>query len=150
MTATVTITVDDAQVRALFGRLMEFGENAVVDAGRDIGEYMLRATRARADREAAPDGVPWVPLSPKYAKRKARKRPGAGMLHFDNFMLGSRLAYQTGPDFVDIGTSAKYGATQQFGRGSIPARPWLGASDDDVHELVQILQDHLEAAVSGS
>ncbi|HET8942292.1 MAG TPA: phage virion morphogenesis protein [Rudaea sp.] len=98
--AKITITVDDAQVQAMFARLMAFGEDAVADAGRDIGEYMLRSTRERSAREQSPDGVPWVALSPKYAARKQRKRPGVGLLHFDDFMLGARLSYQARPDFL--------------------------------------------------
>lgn len=151
MTAKVTITVDDAAVQALFGRLVAFGEQPVREAGADIGEYMLRSTRERADRQVSPDGVPWVELTPKYAKRKARKHPGRSMLRFNNFMLGAQLDYQVGPDFVDIGTNALYGAAHQFGRESagIPARPWLGESDADSEELLAILRDHLDAAIAG-
>jgi phage gpG-like protein len=147
--AKITITVDDADVRAMFARLAAFGEAPVKDAGRDIGEYMLRSTRERAVQERAPDGTPWVPLSPRYARRKERLRPGRPMLVFDNFMLGARLSYDPEPTYVDIGTSAVQGASMQFGRGGIPARPWLGASDEDLRELGEILGDHLRAAAEG-
>lgn len=146
---TVTIAVDDAAVRALFGRLAAFGAAPTRATLVDIGEYMLRSTRERTDREESPDGVPWVALSKKYERRKQRLRPGVRMLHFDNFMLGARLSYQVGADYVDIGTSAKYGATHQFGRDGIPARPWLGASAADLAELRQILAAHLQAALDG-
>jgi phage virion morphogenesis protein len=167
--AKITITVDDADVRAMFARLAAFGEAPIKDAGRDIGEYMLRATRERAAQERAPDGTPWVPLSPKYAKWKAKKRPGVKMLKFDAHMLGDMFHPEVGPDYVDIGTNALYGAIHQFGGTvhhaalshirsrrtigahdvTIPARPWLGASDEDLRELGEILGDHLRAAAEG-
>ena len=50
----------------------------------DIGEYLVRATRDRAATEHGPDGTPWPALSPRYAARKARERPGAPMLKFDS------------------------------------------------------------------
>lgn len=147
--ATIKIEVDDAEVRALFGRVAAFGAGPTRETLVDIGEYMVRATRARADLEQEPDGVPWVALSPKYARRKQRLRPGVKMLKFDFHMLGDQFSYQPGPDYVDIGTNAPYGARQQFGGGGIPARPWLGASEADLTELRAILDDHLEEALAG-
>jgi len=40
----------------------------------------------------SPDGTPWAALSPRYAKRKERERPGVPKLKFDNHMLGDRLS----------------------------------------------------------
>ena len=97
-----------------------------------IGEFALRSTRDRAALQIAPDGTPWSPLSPRYARRKERLRPGLPMLMFDNHMLGDQLAWQLdGTDAVLMGTSAPYGARQQRGGGGIPARVWLGLSELD-------------------
>lgn len=96
-----------------------------------IGYYVVRSTRDRAALQISPDGVPWAPLSPRYARRKAKLRPGLPLLKFDNHMLGNQLAWQLDGDSVLVGTNAPYGARQQFGGGGITARPWLGLSELD-------------------
>ena len=89
----------------------------------DIGEYVLRSTRDRAQREISPDGTPWVALSPRYQRWKDRKRPGVPKLKFDFHMLGDQLSSKVAGDSVLVGTNAKYGAIHQFG-GTVdhPAR----------------------------
>ncbi|KAF1009067.1 MAG: hypothetical protein GAK28_00700 [Luteibacter sp.] len=82
---------------------------------QDIGEYLMRATPARAARQVSPDGIPWAPLKPRYAKAKAKVRPGVAMLRFDNHMLGDQLSSQVEGDTLYHGTNAPYGALQQFG-----------------------------------
>lgn len=148
--AGVSITIDDGQVQGLFKRLVHAAGDTD-QALRDIGEYELRATRERAAREESPDGTPWVKLAPRYAARKAKKRGGAPILKFDNHMLGDRLNYQVGDNWVEIGSNVPYGALHQFGGkpgmaagpAAVPARPWLGLSDQDTAEIKQILTDHL-------
>lgn len=155
--STLQITVDDEAARALLRRLVDFGADAMKDAGRDVGEYLLRVTRERGAAERSPDGVPWVALTDRYAARKQRKRGGLPMLHYDGHLLGDRLQYQVGRDWVEIGTDAVYGAIHQFGGkpdmapgpAAIPARPWLGLSDEDTKEVARILQDHLDIALDG-
>ncbi len=81
----------------------------------DIGEYLVRATRARARHQVSPDGTPWAALSPRYAKFKNKKRPGRTILRFDNHMIGDQFTYQVDGDELAVGTNAKYGAIHQFG-----------------------------------
>lgn len=176
--------------RALQKAVDALGGDGVTLLLSDIGEYLLRSTRDRAAAQISPDGTPWAALSPRYAKRKERERPGLPKLKFDNHMLGDRLAHQVEGTMLLVGTSAPYGAIQQFGgtiniaarsqqayfhatkdevlpqfvnkrkanfaqwvtlpayKINIPARPWLGISDADVKEIVQLTQDHLNAALS--
>lgn len=120
---------------------------------QDIGEYLLRATRDRAVGERDPDGRRWRALEPSYARWKAKKRPGVPILKFDHHMLGDQLSWQLdGDTAVLVGTSAIYGAVHHFGSldptRRLPARPWLGVSNDDAEEIVQLTQDHLRAALS--
>ncbi len=143
----ITIDVDTRAARDLFTKLADFGAEPVQLALKSIGEALYNSTRERAAREIGPDGVPWAALSPRYAKRKQRLRPGAPLLKFDNHMLGDEFSYQLGDGYVDIGTDAPYGTRQQFGGGGIPARPFLGASEDDIAEIQQILSERLQAAL---
>jgi phage gpG-like protein len=147
--AGVTITVDDADVQAMFARLETFGAERMQLALRDVGEALYNSMLERASREEGPDGVAWADLSPRYARRKENLRPGVPKLKFDGHLLGDRFSYQVGDGFVDIGTSAIYGARQQFGGGGIPPREFVGFSDDDATEIRTILGEHLEAAIDG-
>jgi phage gpG-like protein len=59
------------------------------------------------------------------------------------------LAYNTSPQSMEMGTNLIQGSTHQFGddeRG-IPARPFLGVSEDDEQMIQDILQDHFEEAL---
>jgi phage gpG-like protein len=44
---------------------------------------------------------------------------------------------------VVIGTNVQYAATHQFGRGKIPARPFLLVHDEDRREAASILLRHI-------
>ena len=109
------------------------------------GEYLLRSTRERSLLEVGPGGERWPALSPRYARKKAKQRPGKKMLHFDEHMLGDRLSYDPGGDALRVGTSALYGAMQQFGP---KPRPWLGLSAADDEELLAITEEHVAGAAT--
>jgi phage virion morphogenesis protein len=149
--ARVIVVVDDRQFQEALSNV----ESVLDGDGRelmleDMGEYMLKSTRDHAALEQDPQGHPWAPLSPRYARRKAKKRPGAPILVLDNHMLGDMLAYQVSKEVLYVGTAAIWGATHEFGRGGIPARPFLGVSETDATELTQIVHDHIQAAIEGS
>lgn len=142
--ARIEITVSvQAASDALGGIETALGPEGLPPLLADIGEYLMRSTRDRADAEESPDGIPWAPLSPRYKRRKERLRPGIGMLHFDNHMLGDRFTYQVASPFLYVGTSVPYGARQQWGGGGIEPREWLGLSADDEAEIPLIVKDHL-------
>ncbi|HET6545712.1 MAG TPA: phage virion morphogenesis protein [Rhodanobacteraceae bacterium] len=153
----VSITVDDAEVQAALTRIAAFGATTMRETLVDVGESVLNSTRDRARREESPDGVRWVDLSKRYAARKAIKRPGRLKLQYDLHMLGDQFAYQVGDGYVDIGTNAPYGAIQQFGGrpgmapgpAAIKAREWLGLSSQDQADVIDILSEHLQAAIDG-
>lgn len=96
---------------------------------------MLRATRERADREVSPDDVPWVELTPRYARRKARKHRVRSMLRFNNFMLARAWTTRSAPP-----TSTSAPALSTAPRTSLAAR--LPASrrgrGTDVHRLAHL------------
>lgn len=143
--ARVTVELDaGAAATALAGVGRQLDDDGRTLLLQDIGEYLLRSTRDRAAGQVSPDGVPWAALSPRYAARKAKLRPSAPLLIFDNHMLGDMLSHQVEGDTLLVGTNALYGARQQFGGGGIPARPWLGISPEDDDEIAALVLDHLE------
>lgn len=126
---------------------------ALVDAGEDlepafidIGEGLLNSTHDRWEQQVDPEGNAWEPLDPKYQARK--KKNADKILVLEGFMRDT-LAYNTSPRSMEMGTNLIQGATHQFGdeeRG-IPARPFLGVSEDDEQMIQDILQDHFEEAL---
>ena len=109
-----------------------------------IGEYLIESYQDRIDRQVAPDGTPWAPLSPDYA---ARKRKNADKILVLDGILRDTPAYNVGPRELEFGTSQAtkdYAATQHFGRGAIPARPHVGISDEDENEILLLTREYIE------
>lgn len=115
-------------------------------AFRDIGEALLNSHQERFERQESPDGDRWEPLSDRYLARKKKNRDKILILEGD---LRDLLRYQASQDALELGTDRIYGASHQFGDDSrgIPARPFLGLSDDDQQIVLDILSDHLKSAL---
>lgn len=142
--AFIQIDIDDRQVTAVLTELIARGED-LKPALREIGEYLDLAHRERWDRERAPDGTPWAPLKPA---TQARKKRNAGKILVLDGYLRDQLRYQASSDRLEFGTDRVYGATHQFGRpeAGIPARPFLGLSEEDERQVLEILTEYLEGA----
>jgi len=63
-------------------------------------------------------------------------------------LMGAINARATAKD-VSVGTSnVKYAATHQFGRGSIPARPFVMLQPEDMITIAETIEDYLTGAFS--
>ena len=119
----------------------------------ELGEYGLRSTRARFKTQTAPDGTAWAALQPWYQKEKRRNKNR--ILALNGYLRGQMTWQLVGDRTVEIGSNLPYAAVHQFGatikpraakvlifRGhaaksvTIPARPYLGLSDEDRSEIV--------------
>lgn len=119
----------------------------------ELGEYGLRSTRARFKTQTAPDGIAWAALQPWYQKEKRRNKNR--ILTLNGYLRGQMTWQLVGDRTVEIGSNLPYAAVHQFGatikpraakvlmfRGhvaksvTIPARPYLGLSDEDRSEIV--------------
>lgn len=111
----------------------------------DLGEYMVLSTRERFDREVDPDGNRWPELAPATVARKARKNKNPKILQQDSILRDSITPDAT-QDQLEMGTNLEYGPTHQYGDSSrnIPARPYLGFSDQDLQEAMDLIGDHLQ------
>lgn len=69
---SIDIEIDDRQIQAALRRLAAAGAD-LKPAFAEIGEYLDLATRERFDREQAPDGTPWEPLSDATLRRRMLK-----------------------------------------------------------------------------
>ncbi|MDO6497335.1 phage virion morphogenesis protein [Photobacterium sanguinicancri] len=138
-----SISVDDGQIRERLNTLIQQGTD-LTPAFQDIGEMLLISHSERWDKQVSPEGEPWQALSPDY---KARKKRSADLILVLNRHLGRELNYNASAHSFEFGTPYEYGAIHHFGgtpemrpqNAAIPARPWLGVSDDDKTEIFDIL-----------
>ena len=130
----------------------------------DIGERLVSTTKDRFRDQRDPQGNPWAPLSDDYRERKRRNRDTILTLEG---ILGGSIAFQASSNELLVGVpspASTYAGTHQFGAkkgqygstsrgqpipwGDIPAREFLGLSDDDESEIVDIVSGYLAGAVS--
>lgn len=126
---------------------------------QEMGEYLVEAHRQRFQRGEAPDGTPWAPKKPPRNKRWPRPLIGESKrLSTEIVMFANRAEVEVGSNLEYSGVmnrGAKKGAfgSDKHGRpipwGDIPARVWLGLSDDDELELIDIVDGYLADALTG-
>ena len=140
---------------------------------RDMGEYLIQATKERFPEGVSPDGRAWMPKSQAtveaYRSREAKSRNASidfRPLFGPSGRLSNEIQYQVGPASVEWGSNLIYAAVQQFGAskgafgtarngtsipwGTIPARPFIGVSDEDETALVDLIEDWLQLAAGSS
>jgi phage gpG-like protein len=92
-------------------------------------------------------------LTKKAAGLAASKKPLIGKTG----SLMVTIKHNAGSDFVEIGSPEEYAAMQQFGGqkskfphlwGDIPARPFLGVSDQDRKSILDIISGYLNDSIS--
>jgi phage virion morphogenesis protein len=122
----------------------------------EIAEYLHLQTREHFDNEEAPDGTPWAPLSETTLAFRAQAGLSVDKILHQSLMLRDQIHpfYDAESAGVSTGQSTSaYAAMQQFGGTTssssmipgveIPARPYLGLSDDDEQYVVELLGDFL-------
>ncbi|GAB5433145.1 MAG: phage virion morphogenesis protein [Epibacterium sp.] len=127
---------------------------------QDLGEYLVQSTQDRMLKGQQPDGTPFAPRSETTLALYAAKgfRFGAQPLNKSGEMR-QQLNYQASADGLTWGSNAIQAAVMQFGArqgafagnsrggplpwGNIPARPFLGVSDDDHNAIVGELEEWL-------
>lgn len=162
--------VDDRAILDVLGELSARMQD-LTEPMSDIGEHLVETTKRRFDTSTAPDGSRWEPnsdvtilrylgaykssfkrdgtISKKGTSRLQAKKPLVG----ETRSLMSTINYVPGRDHVYIGSPEIYAGVQQFGAhakefgkspwGDIPARPFLGLSDDDSGSILDILASYL-------
>lgn len=147
---------------------------AVVDGGlrnmggtgelaSSIGESLVSSTLERFEESKDPDGNAWTPSARAWGeglKGKARRGLGLkgrggrgfGKTLVNKGLLRGSITYEATPQRVVVGTNVVYAAIHQFGgmagRGRkvrIPARPYVGISEEDVLECRSMMTDFLAA-----
>lgn len=147
------IDINTANVSGLRQRLQ-----AIADELRDmrplwqaIGMYIQRQTiKERFDKEQSPGAQKWKPLSQSTVNhRKKRHKSGNMKILQDTGELRRSITYEAEPNSVRVGTNLKYARTHQFGRGNIPARPFLGVNDEEKQHIISMLGSYIKKNVLG-
>lgn len=130
----------------------------------DIGAHLEQMARDRIENtNVGPDGQPW-PVS-------LRAELDGGKTLFESGQLAASLTHLAGRDFAQIGSNLIYAGVHQEGAiitgknggplvfkladgqlvevqsVEIPARPYLGVSEDDQEEILALTADYLLAPV---
>lgn len=109
--STFTLKIDDTGAAEELRRLAELGDAREVLPR--LGEYLQRATEGRFKSQTAPDGTPWAPLQPAYARRKKYARDK--ILTLRGYLRGT-IRYQVeDAHAVSVGTDRPYGRIHQLG-----------------------------------
>ena len=114
----------------------------------EIGEALVSSTVERFSSSTAPDGTPWEP------SQRAEREGGKTLV--DSGRLRSSIGYEASSAHVAVGSNVEYARIHQLGGKAgrnhsvtLPARPYLGFSDEDIEEARAILRGHLAAILGG-
>lgn len=151
---SLTISQQDAITPAL-ARLAQNAKNAA-DIYDEIGAAQVLETQMRFELEEGPDGRRWVALSDVTIDLRAKKGSTSFRKLRDSTDLYDSIAHRVLPrGGVQIGVTRTYGRIHQLGgeagRGKktkIPARPYLGVSEEGKREIETIIRAALGKGVA--
>lgn len=151
---TLTVTVDQPGLERLRRRLERLAvaqHDALLESMVAAGESQTRR-RIESERQA-PTGEPWQNWSTSYAETR---HSGQSLLIATGSLLDSITS------FVDAqtagwGTNKVYAAIHQLGGkpsmrpgpAGIPARPFMGLSEDNLAEMDSIIDDYVDGLLFG-
>lgn len=142
MPITINIDMDSAIVNNALRQLVENVDD-MQPTMTDIGEHIASMIDLNFRDLQDPYRTPWLPL------KKPRKDGSSKPLN-DTGALKASITSNPTPHDVTIGTNLIYGATHQFGRDAIPARPFFpteehGMPNDWEQDILDIIRSHLES-----
>jgi phage virion morphogenesis protein len=168
VTIALEVKVDEGEV----GKALEALARRAVDLDPvldEIGASQVTEVQQRFEGEHGPDGAKWAPLAASTVAKRGRRsgsarrdkrgrfqRRGAGGAKIlrDQGNLYDSVSHAVFSGGVKIGANTPYARIQQLGgragRGHaalIPARPYLGVSDEGAREMIAIVHDHLARAL---
>jgi len=112
-----------------------------------LAQYQTKVVNARQfEEQGSVETGKWSPLSPPYARWKARVRPGRPILVFDGDLrremtVPGKGVYDVWRSGMTVGTDIDYAKYHQNGTPGMPARPLIGTPRKaDTRHFGKILQ----------
>lgn len=158
-------SVDDAAAQSGLAALAR-ASGDMTDLMDKIGRRLVSDTDRRFETETAPDGKPWKPSH--------RAIETGGQTLTDKETLRDSISHQAGPRSVAIGTNLIYAAVHQagaeirpkatkalrfrlpngawvsVGKVTIPARPFIGLSDEGEAAIDELVINWLDGVARGA
>lgn len=154
---SLTTQIEDG-VSAELARLAR-AIKAIDPALEEIGSSLATEVQMRFERQEDPEGKRWktlsdVTLAARAAKVRGNRESKPKILREGGDLYEGASTYKVlAGEAVILGSNRPYARIHQFGgqagRGlkvTIPARPYLGMSEDGRKEIIEILQDHIARA----
>ena len=147
--AGLTLSVDTDDLDRVVNRLNRITNRSqmrtVMESIAEVGA--TQTTRRIKDEKTSPDGSAWEPLDPAYKAWKSKQTTSGGILEFDGWL--SDIDTDSGDDYALWGSNREYALTHQFGDDSrgIPARPYLGLSDDNIDDILDLVERQIDAVL---
>jgi phage virion morphogenesis protein len=105
---------------------------------RRLAGVMLDAVEEQFAREGQP---PWPSLRPSTIRARARRGHWPGKILQETGRLAASITSSWGRDEAVVGTSVVYGLYHQFGTRTMPARPFLRLTAEDLQRLLEEVVD---------
>lgn len=155
--AQIGMSVRDAdRIGRALNALMEASGN-LRQPFEEIGAALRSSTEQRFEDEVDPEGDPWEELTERTQNQLVTRRRKRGPDHIlrRKGLLYQSLTYAATHADVAVGSNRIYAAIHQLGGtddmdpgpAAVPARPFLGVSDEDEREIEEILMEHLQRAL---
>ena len=118
---------------------------------KSVGMYVQKQTiRERFDKQQSPEGQKWKPLSPATIKHRMKHhKKGIIKILQDTGELRRSIACEADNNSVKVGSKLKYARTHQFGRGNIPARPFLGLTQAEKTYITSMFTHYVKRHLLG-
>ncbi len=149
----ISVSMKDVGV----ARALVDGEAAVRNLGSALdkiaGELLALSDKAFGFTSDPSTRAAWPELAPSTVKQRAKLGLSGAEILQRSGTLKASVQTEAGRDFVEIGSPIEYALIHQLGgsagRGGsakIPARPFVGASPDDLESFERIISEHIARA----
>ena len=157
MPVRIDITIDDTEARRALDRIAGVVED-LGPAMREIAGHLADSTAESFERQSAPDGTPWAPLTEGTKRQRRRKGYRDGPILERSGDLISSIVSDSDATTAIAGTNLEYAARHQLGFEGpdalgrpidTPARPFLGLWPEHEDLIVESIRRHLAKALRG-